>query len=701
MPEVAEAYEGADRAVQATEVAGGDGPVIDGRLDEAAWRTVEAVSGFVERTPNLRADPTDGTRFRVLYDADALYVGVECDDSQPDRIKATTRTRDAFTIFADDAVTVKLDPAHDHRTTYGFALNPAGAQLDYIAANEGSFQREWDAVWDGAGTLTDSGWTAEWRIPWKVLGIDPSSPPSEIGINLSRDHARRNATYDWSLMPPPLTPVSSSRYGHIAGLAAVDSADAALEIKPYGLLASWDPTDPDAWLPQLGLDAAGRLGWGWRGQLSLFTDFAQVDVDDQVVNLSRFSVFFPEKRDFFIRDSDLFVFGWTGEAQLFNSRSVGIAAGEEIPILVGAKVVGAPADGVRVGLLTAVTDSHGEVGRIDNTVGRVQVQADDGSNVGLMITRKPDNHVFGIDGAWRGSGTPLLLEATAMAGDGGDDGDIGAPDTGGTVALSWRGELIRPGAWYAYFGEDFAPPLGFYTRTGVHWAGASLEVAPRIGRAGFKQLTVGGESSNIEEIEDPEVTDQRHSSYATLDWDSGYSMSFKVHTRREVVPSEFILGSATKIRPGAYTSDQVRFSARTPGTLPVGFSGHLLQGGLYGGSLLETGPKMWLRPSPGLRLEVGAVIARAHFEDDDPDKPDFTEAVLNGRIGTALSTKLALDAFVRWNRLAATASTVTRLRWTWTRGGDLFVVWQSDLDSDTGESQLQSVQTKIAWTWSP
>lgn len=702
LPEVSDAYEGADRVVRAAPVGDQARPTIDGRLDDAAWQGAAWVGGFVERTPRLRAAPADDTRFRVLYDADALYVGVECSDSAPERVKDTTRSRDSFTIFNDDAVTVKLDPAHDHRTTFAFALNPAGAKLDYIAANEGNFQREWDAVWDGAGARTATGWSAEWAIPWEALGIDPASPPKELGLNLSRDHARRNATYDWSVMPPPLTPVSSSRYGHIVGIAPALKAGSALEIKPYGLVGYRHPADPDRFLGRAGLDAAGRLGAGWRGQLSVRTDFAQVDVDDQVVNLSRFNVFFPEKRDFFLRDADLFAFGWPGEAQLFNSRSIGFADGEQVPILVGAKAVGAPADGARVGVLSAVTQPAGSGELVDQTVARVLMAADDGSNVGLMVTRDAGDHVIGVDGAWRGGGTPLLLEATAMAGDGREDNGSSEPglkDTGGTAAFFWRGELIRPGGWYAWFGEEFDPPLGFYLRNGIHWLGASLEVAPRVGKAGVEQMTFGGESSHVFEIADTDVSDRRDKAYVLVDWDSGVLLGLTLQQREEVIVRPFEIGAGTTILPGRYSSDQVKVSGQTPGTLPLGFSGHLLQGGLYGGTLIESAPTVWIRPSGRLRLEAGAVIARAQFQR--ADQPDFTEAVINGRIGTALSTRLALDAFVRWNRLASTASTVTRLRWTWTRGGDLFVVWQSDLDSDSGQSQLQSVQTKLTWTWSP
>jgi hypothetical protein len=187
--------------------------------------------------------------------------------------------------------------------------------------------------------------------------------------------------------------------------------------------------------------------------------------------------------------------------------------------------------------------------------------------------------------------------------------------------------------------------------------------------------------------------------YSNLYWDSGYSLAVTLNQRDEVVDEPFDLLGETPISAGRYVTQQIRINGSTPGTLPFGASGAIRQGGYFGGKLVESGSGIFLRPSPALRLEANALVAQVKF--DDPAKRDITAAVINGRIGTALSTSLTLDTFLRWNRLESTASTVVRLRWTYMRGGDLFVVWQSDLDADDGTSQLQSIQAKLTATWSP
>ena len=192
------------------------GPIaIDGKLDEAAWAQAPWTEGFIERKPGLRAQPPVQTRFALLYDRSDLYVAVCCGEPDTNAIVARSTTRDNFAIFSDDAISLKLDPSHDQRTTIGMVLNPVGARLDYRGVNETSMRREWDGIWTGAASVVKGGWVAEFRIPWSTLGVDPASPPAVIGLNFSRDHARRNATYDWALMPPPYSPISASRYGHI------------------------------------------------------------------------------------------------------------------------------------------------------------------------------------------------------------------------------------------------------------------------------------------------------------------------------------------------------------------------------------------------------------------------------------------------------------------------------------------------------
>ncbi|MDP6944049.1 MAG: DUF5916 domain-containing protein, partial [Myxococcota bacterium] len=409
-------------------------PVIDGSLDDPAWTNAPTTTGFVERRPVLRATPKDATIVRILFDAKALYISVRCEDSQPEGILANVRTRDTLAIFADDAISVKLDVKNDQRTTLGFAMNPAGARLDYRGINEGPFRPEFDAIWEGASSRDDTGWTAEFRLPWAALELDPTDAPGRIGLNFSRDHPRRNATYDWALMPPPYSPVSPSLYGDLLGLDALAGRLAASGEEP-DLIKSWSvtgygivgfrhvPVDDDATRATVyepiyngGLDGSVDFG-KVQVDLTLNTDFAQVDLDNQVVNLGRFGLFLPEKRDFFLSNMELFQFGFGGLAQLLHTRRIGLHDDEEVPILEGLKVTSRPFDDLQLSLLHVTTMATDTLPWTSSGVFRGQYELGGGSNLGLMVTQRQSledigdqNLVLGLDGAWRGGGTPMLVE---------------------------------------------------------------------------------------------------------------------------------------------------------------------------------------------------------------------------------------------------------------------------------------------------
>ena len=704
----ARAHPGADDAKAARAAPRVGAVQIDGRLDEAAWAAAPAFDDFVERTPKLRGIPPDRTEFRVLYDQEALYVGVLCEDSQPEAVQSETLTRDSFSIFSDDAISLKLDTAHDHRSTIGLVLNTAGARIDYRGINESEFKVEWDGLWEGAATRTPAGWSAEFRVPWATLGVDPDGEPGRIGLNFSRDHARRNATYDWSLFPPPHIPIASSRYGHLDGLlseeaAAEESRASGFELVPYGLVAHRSG-EPD-W--NAGLDAAGLLGGRWRGQLTVNTDFAEVDVDDRVVNLTRFGLFLPEKRNFFLRDAELFAFGRPREAQLFHSRRVGLAAGAPIPMLGGAKLVGRPGRRLRVGLLGVVTGEEADVGATpeSQTVGRALYELGGGSNAGAMVThrhsldvRDDRNTVVGLDGSWRTTDQPLVISAAAL----GSITGAGAPQVGereafaGHVDIDWRGELIRPHLGYAAYQRDFRADLGFYPRVGVHQVTTWLDVEPRVGRAGIETVLFEGYGRWILDIDDGTRLNRSLGFNLVVDWDAGWSAGISGDRTEETLLAPFSLPNGEEIPAGAYTMHTAFAHVGTPHTSPAGFDLSASAGEFYGGTREHARASTYVRPGGFLRLEVGGDASRVRF---DGARKGFDAMVTNARIAIGFSPALGLDVFGGWDHLADQLLLQPRLRWTWAPGSDLFLVHREDIDTDAGAGRLRSTVAKLTYRW--
>lgn len=706
------------RAVWATEL-----PAIDGRLDDPAWARAPVAAGFQERKPRLRAVPPVQTRFQVVLGPDAMYVAVDCKDGQPDGIKGLTRTRDAFAIFDDDAISLKLDVARDGRTTLGFALNPSGARMDYRGINEEEFRVEFDAVWTAAARRYDGGWAAEFRLPWLALGIDPSKPPAAIGFDVSRDHPRRNATYDWSLIAPPYMPIAASQYGVLTGLDVLRERTAtSARVDTWTLVPhisggfSRDADGATEGTFNTGADLSARLGAGWQGRLTVNTDFAQVDIDDQVVNLDRFGLFLPEKRDFYLTDLEVFSFGLAQEAQLLHTRRIGLVAGREISTLAGLKIVGRPTEALRVGLLQVTTRAQDDEPWSSHLAARGLLELGGGSNVGTMVTHRQSletpgdrNTVIGVDGRWRGAEVPFLLQAFALMSLTGADARSPAAGTGGgttldpdepapgvSVMLIGRGELIRPVLSYSWYSEGLRTDMGYFYRVDVHNASGSLSVEPRIGRAGLEKLLFVAWGGLVADGDASSLLDWYVNAASKLQWDSGFWITLTGGYNTTTVDSAFTVGESTEIAAGEYGGPLLFLKAGTPSVWRVSAEARLMWQTFFDGELLTARASLVARPTALIRLEAGGQYTVAGFEDSSRD---FDSALVNGRLSLGITTDLGLSLNAGWNHLADQVQLQSRLRFTYLPGSDLFVVYQVDLDAGDAQAQFQSLIVKAAVRW--
>ena len=309
---------------------------IDGKLDEAAWNAATPTSGFVQSYPKPGAPAPDPTEVRVLYDDQALYVGVRMHDPHPDSIAAQLARRDASGIYSD-WIHVIVDSYHDRRTSFRFSVNPKGVKKDVYTSNDGAEDLNWDAVWDVATRVDSAGWTAEYRIPLSQIRFGSAAPGAERiwGFQVQRDIARRNERDTWS----PWTqqdPGFVSRFGDLAGLVNIPTPS-RLEVMPYvsarATRAPGSSANPFYSKTEFKPSVGGDLRYGLPGGLTLTAtvnpDFGQVEVDPSVVNLSAFETFFPEKRPFFLEGSDVFTFGQVtthndfGSQKYFYSRRIG------------------------------------------------------------------------------------------------------------------------------------------------------------------------------------------------------------------------------------------------------------------------------------------------------------------------------------------------------------------------------------------
>jgi len=474
-------------------------PRVDGRLDDAAWAAATVASGFRTVEPT-EGDPTRfPTEVRVLYDDDALYVGAFMRDSLGARGVRVQDLRRKFDYFQNDLFGVSLDALHDGRTVAAFQVTPYGAQRELQVFDDAFYNREWEAVWRVRTQVTDSGWTAELMIPWSSLRYRADGAP--WGLNFYRIARRANETSAWAPWPRAYTAYRVPYFGKLEGLRPPPPSR-EVRIRPYALAradargAAGDPatgasaiTSARTMVGQVG----GEVTWSPASNavvdLTANTDFAQAEVDRQVVNTTRFSVFFPERRQFFLEGGTLFDVGPDAMAvKPFFSRRIGLdAAGTPIPIQAGARYVRRDAtggDGLLVMRQEAAPPGAAEplgaatfgVGRLSRNVGATgrlgALVAGRATGAGGVLASSPDSGrrlagtgdaVVAFDGFGR-IGPTLALDGMVSASSAGGGRGVGVAASANAVRAS---NTLNASAGAVLVTPDYDPPTGFVARRDV------------------------------------------------------------------------------------------------------------------------------------------------------------------------------------------------------------------------------------------
>ena len=485
-----------------------DSPRIDGALDEPAWQSAPVVDRFLQQEPQEGEPATDRTEVRMLFDAGHLYIGVKAYTSIG--VTATEMRRDADRLFDEDNFQVILDTFHDSRNGYMFLTTPLGAKLEQQIFDEGegggrgttaNVNRNWDGVWDAAARITDEGWTAEIEIPFSTVRFAPGDA-QVWGVNFQRHIRRKNESVLWAPIPKAYTLTRVSMAGELHGLSGI-SRGLDLRLKPFmvggvhNVQASRTSRSTDL-IRDIGLDARYGLTAGLNMDVTVNTDFAQVEVDEQQVNLTRFGLFYPEKRDFFLENSNFFTMG-TGssftsaqvQTDLFFSRRIGLSdTGTPIPILGGVRVAGKSGRN-NIGVLDIQTDdAFGRPG--DNFfVGRYSRDIFRRSRVGALFINKEGtggsahfNRTMGVDANLAPSANLQInsyLAKTETPGKSGND-------------MAFYGRIAyRDPKWnlwlnYLDVQDNFNAEAGFVQRTGIRTTKAYFSPTPRPRSGGIKLM---------------------------------------------------------------------------------------------------------------------------------------------------------------------------------------------------------------------
>src|SRR2546425_886749 len=463
---------------------------VDGVLDDEAWHEAEAATDFVQQDPHVGEPVSEPTEVRVLVDNEAIYFGIICRDAETHGVIARELRRDN-PFAGDDHFEILLDTFHDHRNAYHFAVNPLGTQYDALITDEGhDINTEWNERWWSETRITADGWTAEIKIPLTTLRSGPDL--DTFGVNFKRYIRRKNESAHWTGWSRDFPFLQVSQAGHLAGVEQLKTG-LKLRVKPYGLGGFRDIDVAGASgvdrLSDVGLETVRfSVTRGLTAELTANTDFAQTEVDDAVVNLTRFPLFFPEKREFFLERAGIFEFGLGGRRggaaernlQMFFSRRIGLTADRApVPVKGGAKLVGHAA-GLDVGLLDVQT------GRLDATPGsnylvfRAKRNVLARSNVGLFASNRQAtgsdyNRVIGGDVNFTVFKNTDIQGFVAKSSTPGVDGNGYA----GRAKYNWFTDLHEIFLEHLYIGPDFRHDVGFVRRTGIQRTDAAYIWQPR------------------------------------------------------------------------------------------------------------------------------------------------------------------------------------------------------------------------------
>ncbi len=710
------------RVAHATRVE--DGPNLDGKLDDPAWASAEPIRGFVQRTPDYWMPATDLTEARVVYDDDNLYISFECLTQTPDRIVANNMRRDVI-LSGDDHVSVLLDTYNDRQNGFFFFVNPHGTQRDLLLSNEGrTINDSWDANWQSKTHRHGRGWSVEMQIPFDQLRFKEEA--SAWGINLGRGMAAKNE--EIALVVGTRSSSGRARYrtadiGELQGMEGVRSKR-LLQIKPYvlpGVSRDRLAIDPAR---QQSFESGADLRYGLTSNITLDlsynTDFAQVEGDQEQVNLTQFSLFFPEKREFFLEGANVFDFGEAAQSRggdsrpptlLYNSRRIGLEDKRRVPITLGSKIAG-KVGRTSIGVMNALTeaasfqDSDGTftVPRSNFSVVRMRQDLFSRSNVGFIYVNKQTsvpgvgwkdyNRSGGVDFSYSPTTRFNVKGFAARTWD-----DSSSPGNAFWGTIDYRGPLVDWRAIVLDIDDFFEPEVGFINRrgdlTGFRRYEGRIRAEPQPRAWGIQSVRFGLESQMFtdrdNDLKNAETTfeisiENVHSDDFDLEmiWEQDEVVDpFTPSDRRpdvEVPPGTYDLVSA---KAGVRTSRSRKIQGQ------VDFEG----GSFYTGRKYTLSTGTSIKPSGRFNLET-------EWESNWLRMPEgnLNVQLVNTRMTYSFTVDFFVKLFAQWNNEDQFASFNFLVNYRYRPGSDVFLVYDQGFGTLDGfKDQNRALLLKVSY----
>ena len=680
-------------------------PLLDGNvLDDPAWAGAPPATGFRQTAPDEGQPASERTEVRVVFTDDTVYVGVVCYDRDPGGIIVTDSRRDS-SLADSDSFQLILDTFLDRQNGFVFGTSPSGQEYDGQLVNEGAggsgmgrggtsfgagggFNLNWDGVWQVRTATSDIGWSAEFAIPFRTIRF-PAGRAQTWGVNFQRNIRRRNELAYWAPLPRQFDLFRVSLAGQLAGVEAPEGLWRTLQITPYVVGEAVQPAGQGARETTMLGDFGGDIKYGVTSGVALDltanTDFAQVEVDQQQINLDRFNLFFPEKRPFFLENAGAFTVANSGGAafndpsqtELFFSRRIGIAPdGRAIPIVGGARLSGKVSDTVTVGLLNMQTAASGGIASNNFGVARVRRDLPNRSSVGgLFVNRQATgelagqddfNRTFGFDGRWGFGQNGIVSGFAARTETPGRVGEDHAYD----VAVDYNAQAWRLRAGYMEMGDNFNPEVGFVRRRGFRRVDGGIfytwrpddflkmqELRPHVTFNRFWNYDRGFIESSLVHMDN--FWEFEDSSVAITAW----------NVRTEAVVRSFPI-SGVPVLPGSYDWNEASLSYTSDRSAPVN-AGFRFQGsGFFGGTLRSYGPSLGVRYGETLNLLL-------NWSRNDIDLPagEVVTNLVSTQVAWNFSPRVFAQGLLQYNDSDELWSVNLRFGWLQDANTGLFLVY--------------------------
>jgi hypothetical protein len=668
-------------------------PRIDGVLDDVVWQAATAIEKFTQQEPNEGTPASERTEVRILYDSRHLFIAVHAYDSQPSGIVATEMRRDSDRLLDEDSFQIILDTFNDSRNGYMFVTTPLGAKLEQQISEEGegnsranrnnsNINRNWDGVWDAAARMTADGWTAEIAIPTTSIRFADGEEQT-WGLNFMRNIRRKNEQVFWAPVPKAYGLTRVSLAGTLTGMQSL-SQGMDLKLKPFVVSGVRDSRmGPDlrttSFLRDAGLDLRYGVSAGLNLDLTYNTDFAQVEADEQQVNLTRFSLLFPEKRDFFLENAGIFNFGTGGtftgssvETDLFFTRRIGLSdSGQPIPIVGGVRLAG-KAGGHNIGLLNIQTDSA--FGKPDENflVGRYSRDVLRRSRIGAIVINKEAaggssrfNRTLGADAnlaLGRHVQVNSFLAKTSTPG-------LNGKDVAFFGRVAYRSPMWNLSLNYLDVQDNFNAEVGFVQRQGVRTTKAYFSPTPRPGRAHIRLMEPMVVVTYMTDQSNRMVGRTLHYMVGTS-MDDGAFINVIYQRNLDVLDQPFQIQRGVTIPAGTYRFDELVLTYNTSPARRFYERFTYSPQQFYGGTRHELTAAVGMRATRHLSTEL-------QYRRNDVSLPygAFLVNLAILRVDYALSPRMTVRSLTQYNSSTHELSNSVRFNFIYRPGSDLYIAY--------------------------